>query len=667
MAIDDKELLIRVRADIRKAVRDLKKLSGEVAGTGKSAGVASKSTRQLGLSMGSLAQAAAGYLSLRLAYSLLQQADAFNVLQGRIKNATRETGDYVKVSRELYNISNANGVALADTVDVFQRLSQSRQDLGATNDELLQLTDLVQKLGVVSGASNSALSAGLLQFGQGLSAGIFRAEEFNSILENIPALAKAMAEGMGKTAGELRQMVLDGKLLSTDVMQALISQSEDINQQFSAMPDSMARASTTLSNSWSRFLAALDKASNGTGVIAEYMREISNIMDYWTSKLEKSDIDKVGEKLAETNARLQRLIERGISETSYSVRKLKEQLRELREEYAALTMGPPRPTPEQSGTAGGKPEPIDAEEQKRIESIRKLVATLEDEAATVGMTRQEIVLYKLEQMGASDADLQRARSAVESTKAIAEQAASLSAAQAVWRETRTDMEKMAEKMVELDKLYAEGAISFDTYSRAMFEAQASVEGFVENSVNEFDRLESAIKGWGDQFTNTLADMVTEGKFNFKDLADSIINDLLRIMIYKNITAPLLASFGVGVNHSGGLAGAGSGTFRNVSPLVFAGAPRYHRGGFAGLRSDEVPAILQRGEEVLPRTDPRHAANLRGGGGIKVEINNNGTPSTVTGVSQSMDGRDLVVSVMLEDLQRGGAYSSALAGRFKLER
>ena len=69
--------------------------------------------------------------------------------------------------------------------------------------------------------------------------------------------------------------------------------------------------------------------------------------------------------------------------------------------------------------------------------------------------------------------------------------------------------------------------------------------------------------------------------------------------------------GAGTNHTGGLAGSGGKT-RQVSPGWFSNAKRYHTGGVAGLKPDEVPTILQRGEEVLTRTDPRHRFN--GGGG-----------------------------------------------------
>lgn len=63
-----------------------------------------------------------------------------------------------------------------------------------------------------------------------------------------------------------------------------------------------------------------------------------------------------------------------------------------------------------------------------------------------------------------------------------------------------------------------------------------------------------------------------------------------------------------LHHDGGIAGSSSGRRRAVSPLVFAGATRYHTGGIAGLQPDETAAILKKGEEVLTEADPRHRMN-----------------------------------------------------------
>lgn len=79
-----------------------------------------------------------------------------------------------------------------------------------------------------------------------------------------------------------------------------------------------------------------------------------------------------------------------------------------------------------------------------------------------------------------------------------------------------------------------------------------------------------------------------------------------------------------VAHTGGVVGS-VGTWRNVSSQVFEGAQRYHEGTQGvpiGLKADEVPAILQKGEEVLSKNDPRNILNGGGGGqsvGVKAVI------------------------------------------------
>jgi hypothetical protein len=60
------------------------------------------------------------------------------------------------------------------------------------------------------------------------------------------------------------------------------------------------------------------------------------------------------------------------------------------------------------------------------------------------------------------------------------------------------------------------------------------------------------------------------------------------------------------SHSGGM--AGFGVPRQIHEAYFHNAPRMHSGGMVGIDQNEVPAILQRGEEVLAKNDARNAMN-----------------------------------------------------------
>ena len=81
--------------------------------------------------------AMAAVFSSQTALRLIKITDEWNVLQQRIKTATKETGDYNAVSEDLYRITLRNGTAMRTTVSVFQSLARSAPELQATNSQIL--------------------------------------------------------------------------------------------------------------------------------------------------------------------------------------------------------------------------------------------------------------------------------------------------------------------------------------------------------------------------------------------------------------------------------------------------------------------------------------------------------------------------------------------------
>lgn len=237
---------------------------------------ASAVMRRVDSSLGSLSRTAVvaertlgALISARALAEFAQFSDRYNQLATRIRTATRETGDFQKVQASLLATSISTGTALEDSVETFQALSRVREDIGATNDQMLTLTKTVQQIGVIGGTSSEALSNGLRQFNQAIAAGVFRAEEFNSIVENTPELAKRLADGFGVTQGQLRQMVLDGKLFATDVINVLLAQAPEISAQFEEIPSNLDRAFTALSASIGSTVSELDSAVGVTATLAD--------------------------------------------------------------------------------------------------------------------------------------------------------------------------------------------------------------------------------------------------------------------------------------------------------------------------------------------------------------------------------------------------------------
>jgi len=205
-------------------------------------------------------------------------ADEMTLLTARIKQSTRSTEEFKRAFDGLAKSSKETGTDLSAAVDVFQRISFTRDEISATVDEMVKFTGTVQKLGVISGASTQNLQAGLTQLGQGLSSGVLRAEEFNSILENIPAVGKQIADEFGVTTAQLRTLVLEGTVLSEDVFAAILNSQEKVNKQFEDMPLTMGRAFGMLKNEIALSIAGFNEATGTTDLLAKSLQGVANVV-----------------------------------------------------------------------------------------------------------------------------------------------------------------------------------------------------------------------------------------------------------------------------------------------------------------------------------------------------------------------------------------------------
>ena len=146
-----------------------------------------------------------------------------------------------------------------------------------------------------------------------------------------------------------------------------------------------------------------------------------------------------------------------------------------------------------------------------------------------------------------------------------------------------------------------------------------------------DALVSGFRGAED----AVAEFVKTGKLGMRDLVTSILADLAKVAVRRFVLGPIANALGgvlgslgpavADVLHAGGMVGA-SAPQRLVPALSFASAPRMHAGGVAGLRPDEVPAILQKGERVLSRAETRAFDRAGSGGDVTINIMTNDAES-----------------------------------------
>lgn len=256
------EIYYDIEADVSGLLKAQGKANKSLDSIGNSATNAAKKMDELQTNINRVAGAIAASLVVDWGKAFLVAADNMSQLNARIERLTGSATTASQTMQNLIRISSATGGSLQDTAKLWETLSTALRDTGATNGQIIQLTETLQKIGRIGGSSTEEMANALRQFGQSISSGMVRAEEFNSMLEQMPELVRQIATGMGVGVGELRQMMLEGKLTAEDALNAIQKQTGAINSEFEKLPRTLSQANTALTNS---FLSMIDSVNQATG------------------------------------------------------------------------------------------------------------------------------------------------------------------------------------------------------------------------------------------------------------------------------------------------------------------------------------------------------------------------------------------------------------------
>lgn len=247
-------------------------------GTGRAAfaGITAGATSALA----SVTRLAGGIASIATALALISAADELVTLNARLRLSTNSVDDFNRAQRELFEIAQRTRSGLGETINLFSRISLATKDAKVGQDVLLEVVETINKAVQLSGSSSQAAEAALVQLGQGLASGTLRGEELNSVLEQTPALADAIAKGMGITRGELRKFGQEGKIGAQQVIEALQKQRDEVNQQFAQLPLTVGQAVTQVKNASLQLLGAFNESAGATAGLAE---SIGNLAEFLSS------------------------------------------------------------------------------------------------------------------------------------------------------------------------------------------------------------------------------------------------------------------------------------------------------------------------------------------------------------------------------------------------
>ena len=246
-----------------------------------------QSVGDVGQQIASLRNALAGIAGINIGASMLRDAvataDAMNSLKARI-SLVAEEGEHLEGAWQgVQDVALRTHSSLEGTGTLFQRLAQAGISAGQSTEVAIQqalgLTETINQAIQVSGASVASADAATTQLIQGLQSGVLRGEEFNSIMEQSPRLAKAMADGLGVTTGELRKLAGEGRLTTEVVTNAIKSQGETIRSEFEKLPLTVSGALQDLNTSWSVYIGKANEATGASATIAKAVNLLANNLD----------------------------------------------------------------------------------------------------------------------------------------------------------------------------------------------------------------------------------------------------------------------------------------------------------------------------------------------------------------------------------------------------
>ena len=245
-------------------------------GAASSAAKAGTSVQGLAGHLTTMGQAAAGAFAIG---KLTAMTDAYASLNARVALASQGIGSAAVAQQRLFEIAEKSRVGVVGLSEVYSTLSKAASEMGVSQQRVLGITETLSKAMTLSGGSAESARAAMVQFGQGLSAGTLRGEELNSVLEQAPRLAQALAEGLGKPVGALKTMAEQGQITTEAIFTALERMKGKIDTEFEQLPTTVGQAMTVMQNSLLKTVGVFDQAGGVSRGFADGIMTVSKNMD----------------------------------------------------------------------------------------------------------------------------------------------------------------------------------------------------------------------------------------------------------------------------------------------------------------------------------------------------------------------------------------------------
>lgn len=257
-------------------IRQAERASGAVNGARRATNQFSKSQRTATAATNSLGNALKSIVSI---YAIINGTKRVLNMSDQLASTTARLdmmNDGLQTTAELqdmiYQSAQRSRGLYTDTAAFVAKLGTLAGSAFDSNQEIIAFAEQINKQMSLSGTTTQEAQAAMLQLTQGLSSGVLRGEELNSVLEQTPMIAQSIAKYMGVTTGEMRELASEGKVTAEVVKNAMFAAAEETNAKFAEMPVTWAQLWTQAQNILLKtFQPVLNVVGQLAGFISEHM------------------------------------------------------------------------------------------------------------------------------------------------------------------------------------------------------------------------------------------------------------------------------------------------------------------------------------------------------------------------------------------------------------
>ncbi len=227
--------------------------------------------------IGKVKSLVAAYAGMQAIRGLVTLSDTMTQTTARLDMMNDGLQTTAELNQMIYESAQRSRGSYQQTADMVAKLGNLAGDAFSSNKELVAFAEQLNKQITLSGASTQAADAAMLQLTQAMSSGLLRGEELNSILEQTPTIAQSIANYMGVTTGQMREMASEGAITADVVKNALFNAAEETNAKFAEMPMTWAQVWTSAKNIATRaiqpVLNAINSAANHVGDAVQWVKD----------------------------------------------------------------------------------------------------------------------------------------------------------------------------------------------------------------------------------------------------------------------------------------------------------------------------------------------------------------------------------------------------------